>query len=497
MTAKVCGEPNSVLGPRGRRQARAARCGGARRDRAGRGRRACRAGTLVPDDRLHSRLLDHLDDRGRDRRAAGAHGAAQRGGEHQHEQEGNAPGHVARIGRSARSGIPRSGDSGKIAARSDVQTAVKPRASRGRAAGSGGRSVGLRQRALDGDELADHGFKWPACSRVHAPLRSTRRHRPSARVDLRRAPPEPEDVRPRAFWGTAPGRGCPSTDQSQGPLSRQAGRRTLLCRRLRGTSSARTPRPQLVVPDARRLGLALVRIGGDEGRHRRPVLLVLLGRRRRARRAEGGVAARLGIETRTIMGNDPPGSFTRVLHPRHGRHGEPPADVIPVGRSVIVPGERRAAEHRPEPAACCGSSGARRERFDVLHLHEPMTPVDLHRGARLGALPGGRHLPRLRRPRLAPRGTAGVGVPDGPDRPPDRRLRGGPRVGRELVPGRVRGDPERRPDPGPRPSPAAASTGSSSSAGTTRARGCRCCCAPGRRSTAAPAPACGSSAPTR
>ena len=30
---------------------------------------------------------------------------------------------------------------------------------------------------------------------------------------------------------------------------------------------------------------------------------------------------RLGIETRTIMGNDPPGSFTRVLHPRHGRHG--------------------------------------------------------------------------------------------------------------------------------------------------------------------------------
>ena len=46
---------------------------------------------------------------------------------------------------------------------------------------------------------------------------------------------------------------------------------------------------------------------------------------------------RQGIETRTVMGNDPPGSFTRVLHPRHGRHGEPPADVIPVGRSVIVP----------------------------------------------------------------------------------------------------------------------------------------------------------------
>jgi len=45
----------------------------------------------------------------------------------------------------------------------------------------------------------------------------------------------------------------------------------------------------------------------------------------------------LGHEVRTIMGNDPPGQFTRVLHPRHGRHGSPPPDVIPIGRSVIVP----------------------------------------------------------------------------------------------------------------------------------------------------------------
>ena len=30
---------------------------------------------------------------------------------------------------------------------------------------------------------------------------------------------------------------------------------------------------------------------------------------------------RLGVETRTIMGNDPPGTFTRALHPRYGRHG--------------------------------------------------------------------------------------------------------------------------------------------------------------------------------
>jgi phosphatidylinositol alpha-mannosyltransferase len=85
---------------------------------------------------------------------------------------------------------------------------------------------------------------------------------------------------------------------------------------------------------------------------------------------------RLGVETRTIMGNDPVGSFTRVLHPRLGRHGHPPPDVIPVGRSVIVPANgslpnivlsprvvpaiRRVLEH---------------ERFDVLHVHEPMTPA--------------------------------------------------------------------------------------------------------------------------
>ena len=46
---------------------------------------------------------------------------------------------------------------------------------------------------------------------------------------------------------------------------------------------------------------------------------------------------RHGVDTRTIIGNDPPGSFTRVLHPRSGRHDTPPPDIIPVGRSVIVP----------------------------------------------------------------------------------------------------------------------------------------------------------------
>lgn len=85
---------------------------------------------------------------------------------------------------------------------------------------------------------------------------------------------------------------------------------------------------------------------------------------------------KLGIETRTIMGNDPPGSFTRVLHPRLGRHGEPPADVIPVGRSVIVPANDSLPNIVLSPSSIPRiRSVLERERFDVLHLHEPMTPA--------------------------------------------------------------------------------------------------------------------------
>ena len=85
---------------------------------------------------------------------------------------------------------------------------------------------------------------------------------------------------------------------------------------------------------------------------------------------------KLGVETRTIMGNDPPGTFTRVLHPRHGRHDEPPPDVIPVGRSVIVPANGSLPNIVLSPTAFFRIRRAlEEERFDVLHLHEPMTPA--------------------------------------------------------------------------------------------------------------------------
>src|ERR671929_1569295 len=85
---------------------------------------------------------------------------------------------------------------------------------------------------------------------------------------------------------------------------------------------------------------------------------------------------RLGVETRTLMGNDPPGTFTRFLHPRLGRHDDPPPDVIPVGRSVIVPANGSLPNIVLSPRSVFRIRRAlERERFDVLHLHEPMTPA--------------------------------------------------------------------------------------------------------------------------
>jgi phosphatidyl-myo-inositol alpha-mannosyltransferase len=83
-----------------------------------------------------------------------------------------------------------------------------------------------------------------------------------------------------------------------------------------------------------------------------------------------------GHDVRLIMGNDPPGQFTRVLHPRVGRHGDPPSNVIPVGRTVIVPANGSLPNIVLSPRSYFRIVRAfERERFDVLHLHEPMTPT--------------------------------------------------------------------------------------------------------------------------
>jgi phosphatidylinositol alpha-mannosyltransferase len=83
-----------------------------------------------------------------------------------------------------------------------------------------------------------------------------------------------------------------------------------------------------------------------------------------------------GHDVRIIIGNDPPGTFTRALHPRHGRHDQPPPDVIPVGRTVIVPANGSLPNLVISPSVPFKLKRVfARERFDVLHLHEPMTPA--------------------------------------------------------------------------------------------------------------------------
>lgn len=83
-----------------------------------------------------------------------------------------------------------------------------------------------------------------------------------------------------------------------------------------------------------------------------------------------------GHEVKLLMGHDPPGKFTRFLHPRSGRHGDLPADVVPLGRSVVVPANGSLPNIVLSPRTV---GRVRRvlaeERFDLIHLHEPMTPA--------------------------------------------------------------------------------------------------------------------------
>lgn len=84
----------------------------------------------------------------------------------------------------------------------------------------------------------------------------------------------------------------------------------------------------------------------------------------------------LGVDARIIIGHDPPGRLTNYLHPRRGRHGRPPAHVIPVGRSVIVPANGALPNIVLSPSAIFRMRQVlARERFDLLHVHEPMTPA--------------------------------------------------------------------------------------------------------------------------
>jgi phosphatidyl-myo-inositol alpha-mannosyltransferase len=84
----------------------------------------------------------------------------------------------------------------------------------------------------------------------------------------------------------------------------------------------------------------------------------------------------LGVEAKILMGHDPPGRLTRLLHPKEGRHTRPPEYVIPVGRSVIVPANASLPNLILSPPAMLRMRRIfAEERFDVIHVHEPYAPI--------------------------------------------------------------------------------------------------------------------------
>ena len=84
----------------------------------------------------------------------------------------------------------------------------------------------------------------------------------------------------------------------------------------------------------------------------------------------------VGVDARIIMGHDPPGRLTHLLHPKEGRHERPPDYVIPVGRSVIVPANASLPNIILSPPAMLRMRRTfERERFDVIHVHEPFAPI--------------------------------------------------------------------------------------------------------------------------
>jgi phosphatidyl-myo-inositol alpha-mannosyltransferase len=83
-----------------------------------------------------------------------------------------------------------------------------------------------------------------------------------------------------------------------------------------------------------------------------------------------------GLDVRLLIGHDPPGRLSRLLHPTAGRFDRPPPHVIPLGRSVITPANHSLANIVLSPSVVPRLRRALvRERFDVLHVHEPLTPA--------------------------------------------------------------------------------------------------------------------------
>ena len=191
-----------------------------------------------------------------------------------------------------------------------------------------------------------------------------------------------------------------------------------------------------------------------------------------------------GHHVRVLSPVDPDDRLTRALHRRAPDPAPVPDYVVPLGRTVSLPDERRdvaprghARERRAPARRSCAAGD-----FDVIHVHEPIAPVvgwdacTLRRGRARG-----RHVPRVfvelatEHDRAHDRRAARVQ----PAARADRGIRGRALDGRALLRRHVRRDPQRR-----RPGRRAARVRSreptrcaSCSSGARRsARACPSCC---------------------
>jgi phosphatidylinositol alpha-mannosyltransferase len=83
-----------------------------------------------------------------------------------------------------------------------------------------------------------------------------------------------------------------------------------------------------------------------------------------------------GHDVKIIIGNDPPGLLTHLLHPREGRHGALPDYVVPVGRTVIVPAVGSLSNIVLSPSAMPRMKRVfEHEQFDIVHLHDAHAPI--------------------------------------------------------------------------------------------------------------------------
>ena len=152
-----------------------------------------------------------------------------------------------------------------------------------------------------------------------------------------------------------------------------------------------------------------------------------------------------------LIGNDPPGTFTRALHPRHGRHDDPPPDVIPVGRTVIVPanGSLPNLVLTPQVTFRLEAGPARGAVRRPAHARAD-DAGDLRLDARRREVPDRRDLARGRRAQLDAFGLQFWGFLM--DRI-DHRIAVSEQAAasaKRWLPRRLRGHPERRPDPAAR-----------------------------------------------